>query len=185
MIARLMLEQVAVRVEANSEHVELTCDWAGGVQTRHTLIRTVQRFEQLRGFDQILGTVRELRQQGCSAAVIAEQLNAAGWRPPKRAAFDASMVQRLIFRHNLSQGRPIWTNNVQRKDGAEWTLHEAAARLGIHRHTAYQWIRQGRLPGRVTTRGEQRIWLVQMTETELDQFKQSNGSRPDPYRNLT
>jgi len=185
MIARLMLEQVAVRVEANSEHVELTCDWAGGVQTRHTLIRTVQRFEQLRGFDQILGTVRELRQQGCSAAVIAEQLNAAGWRPPKRAAFDASMVQRLIFRHNLSQGRPIWTNNVQRKDSAEWTLHEAAARLGIHRHTAYQWIRQGRLPGRVTTRGEQRIWLVQMTETELDQFKQSNGSRPDPYRNLT
>jgi excisionase family DNA binding protein len=185
MIARLMLEQVAVRVEANSEHVELACDWAGGVQTRHTLIRTVQRFEQLRGFDQILGTVRELRQQGCSAAVIAEQLNAAGWRPPKRAAFDASMVQRLIFRHNLSQGRPIWTNNVQRKDSAEWTLHEAAARLGIHRHTAYQWIRQGRLPGRVTTRGDQRIWLVQMTETELDQFKQSNGPRPDPYRNLT
>ncbi len=41
------------------------------------------------------------------------------------------MVQRLIFRHNLSQGRPIWTNNVQRNDGAEWTLHEAAARLGI------------------------------------------------------
>ena len=185
MIARLMLEQVAVRVEANSEHVELACDWAGGVQTRHTLIRTVQRFEQLRGFDQILGTLRELRQQGCSAAVIAEQLNAAGWRPPKRAAFDASMVQRLIFRHHLSQGRPIWTNNVQRQDSAEWTLHEAAARLGIHRHTAYQWIRQGRLPGRVTTRGDQRIWLVQMTETELDQFKQSNGPRPDPYRNLT
>src|SRR6201995_168660 len=185
MIARLMLEQVAVRVEANSEHVELACDWAGGVQTRHTLIRTVQRFEQLRGFDQILGTVRELRQQGCSAAVIAEQLNAAGWRPPKRAAFDASMVQRLIFRHHLSQGRPIWTNNVQRNDGAEWTLHEAAARLGINRHTAYRWIRQGRLPGRVTTRGDQHIWLVQMTETELDQFKQSNGPRPDPYRNLT
>jgi excisionase family DNA binding protein len=185
MIARLMLEQVAVRVEANSEHVGLICDWAGGVQTRHTVIRTVQRFEQLRGFDQILGTVRELRQQGCSAAAIAEQLNAAGWRPPKRAAFDASMVQRLIFRHNLSQGRPIWTNNVQRNDGAEWTLHEAAARLGINRHTAYRWIRQGRLPGRVTTRGDQRIWLVQMTEAELDQLRQSNEGRLHPYRNLT
>ena len=185
MIARLMLEQVAVRVEANSEHVELACDWAGGVQTRHTLIRTVQRFEQLRGFDQILGTVRELRQQGCSAAVIAEQLNAAGWRPPKRAAFDASMVQRLIFRHHLSQGRPIWTNNVQRNDGAEWTLHEAAARLGINRHTAYQWIRRGQLPGRITTRGDQRIWLVQMTEAELDQLRQSNEGRLHPYRNLT
>jgi predicted DNA-binding transcriptional regulator AlpA len=185
MIARLMLEQVAVRVEANSEHVELTCDWAGSVQTRHMLIRTVQRFEQLRGFDQILGTVRALRQQGCSAAVIAAQLNAAGWRPPKRAAFDASMVQRLIFRHHLSQGRPIWTNNVQRNDGAEWTLHEAAARLGINRHTAYQWIRRGQLPGRITTCGDQRIWLVQMTEAELDQLRQSNEGRLHPYRNLT
>jgi len=49
MITRLMLEQVAVRVEANGAHVGLTCDWAGGVQTRHTFIPTVQRFEQLRG----------------------------------------------------------------------------------------------------------------------------------------
>jgi DNA invertase Pin-like site-specific DNA recombinase len=159
MIARLMLEQVAVRVEANSEHVAVTCDWTGGVQTHHTFTRPVRRFEQLRGFDQLLDTIRNLRQQGCSAGVIAEQLNAAGWRPPKRAAFEASMVQRLIFRHKLSQGRPIWTNNVQRKAGAEWTLHEAAARLGIHRHTAYHWVRQGRLPDRVTKRGDQRIWL--------------------------
>jgi excisionase family DNA binding protein len=183
MIARLMLEQVAVRVAANSEHVALTCDWAGGVQTRHTFIRTVQRFEQLRGFDQLLGMIRKLRQQGCSANVIAEQLNAAGWRPPKRAAFEASMVQRLVFRHKLSQGRPIWTNNVQREAGTEWTLHEAAARLGIHRHTAYQWVRQGRLPGRVATRGDQRIWLVQMTEAEFNQVRQRTEVRPDAYRN--
>src|ERR1700759_725017 len=100
MIARLMLEQVAVRVEANSEYTEVSCDWAGGVQTRHTVVRPVRRFEQRRGFDQILGTIRDLRQQGCSATVNAAQLNAAGWRPPKRAAFEASMVQRLIFQHN-------------------------------------------------------------------------------------
>lgn len=183
MIARLMLEQVAVRVEANSEHVAVICDWAGSVQTHHTFIRPVRRFEQLRGFDQLLDTIRNLRQQGCSAGIIAEQLNAAGWRPPKRTAFEASMVQRLIFRHKLSQERPIWTNNVQRKAGAEWTLHEAAARLGIHRHTAYHWVRQGRLPGRVTKRGDQRIWLVQMTEAEFDQMRQSNKPTSNPYRN--
>ncbi|WP_250265999.1 recombinase zinc beta ribbon domain-containing protein, partial [Rhodovastum atsumiense] len=184
MIARLMLERVAVRVDGNSEHVEVTCDWAGGVQTHHALIRPVQRFEQLRGFDQLLTTIRDLRRQGRSAAVIAEQLNAAGWRPPKRQAFEASMIQRLIFRHKLSEGRPIWTGNVEREAGAEWTLHEAAARLGIHRHTAYQWVRQGRLPARVATRGDQRIWLVQMTEAEFDQLRQSNEARPDHSRNL-
>jgi excisionase family DNA binding protein len=184
MIARLMLEQGAVQGADNSEHGAITCNWAGGVQTDHTFIRPVRRFEQLRGFDQLLDTIRALRQQGCSAGLIAEQLNAAGWRPPKRAAFEASMIQRLIFQHKLSQDRPIWTKNVQRKAGAEWTLHEAAARLGVHRHTTYQWVRQGRLTGRITTRGDQRIWLVQMTETELDQLRQSNEGRRHPYRNL-
>jgi excisionase family DNA binding protein len=175
MIARLMLEQVSIRVDANSEHVEVACHWAGGVQTRHALIRAVQRFEQLRGFEQMLNTIRTLRQQGCSAAAIAEQLNTAGWRPPKRAAFDASMIQRLAFRHRLGSARPIWSSNVPREPGVEWTLHEAAARLGIHRHTAYHWLRRGKLRGHMIARGGQQIWIVQMTEAELDQARQGKA----------
>lgn len=166
-----MLEQVAVRVEGSSEHVEITCDWAGGARTRHALVRPVRRFEQLRRSDQLLATIRDLREQGCSAAAIAERLNAAGWRPPKREAFDASMIQRLVFRHSLGSGRPIWSSNVAREPGAEWTLHEAAARLGVHRHTAYRWLREGRLRGRMAARGDQRIWLVQMSGDELDQIR--------------
>ena len=185
-ISRLMLERVAVRVDANSEHVEVACDWAGGTQTRHALIRTVQRFEQLRGFDQLLATIRDLRRQGCSAAVVAERLNAAGWRPPKRASFNEGMIQRLLFRYGLSERRPIWTSRVSRQPGAEWTLHEAATRLGIHRHTAYRWLRQGRLPGRMAARGDQRIWLVQMSEAELAQIRSAQAISPSPlerYRN--
>jgi len=179
-IARLMLERVAVRVDANSEHVEVVCTWAGGVRTSHALVRTVQRFEQLRGFDQLLATIRELRGQGCSAAVVAERLNAAGWRPPKRASFNEGMIQRLLFRYGLSEGRPIWTSRVSRQPEAEWTLHEAAARLGIHRHTAYRWLRQGRLPGRMAARGDQRIWLVQMTDAELAQIRSAQAIPPSP-----
>jgi hypothetical protein len=67
----------------------------------------VRRFEQLRGFDQILATIRDLRRQGCSAAAIAERLNAAGWHPPKRAAFEAGMIQRLMFRHRMTGRRLI------------------------------------------------------------------------------
>ena len=183
MIARLMLERVSIRVDANSEHVEVACHWAGGVQTRHALIRIVQRFEQLRGFDQMLTEIRTLRQQGCSAAAIAEQLNTAGWRPPKRAAFNASMIQRLALRHKLGSARPVWSSNVPREPGVEWTLHEAAARLGIHRHTAYHWLRRGTLRGRMVARGDQQIWIVQMTEAELDQVKHGKaGSHSTPDR---
>ena len=183
MIARLMLQRVSVRVDANSEHVEVACHWAGGVQTRHAPIRAVQRFGQLRGFDQMLNTIRTLRQQGCSAAAIAEQLNTAGWWPPKRAAFDASMIQRLAFRHKLGSARPIWSSNVPREPGVERTLQEAAARLGIHRHTAYHRLRRGKLRGRMVARGDQQIWIVQMTEAELDQVKHGQtGSHSTPDR---
>lgn len=181
-IARLMLEQVVVRVEANSEHVEVACNWAGGVRTRHALVRPVQRFEQLRGFDQLLATIRDLRRQGCSAAAVAERLNAAGWRPPKREAFEASMIQRLVFRYGLGKGRPIWSGNVPREPGAEWTLQETSARLGIHRHTAYRWLREGRLRARMATRGDQRIWIVQMSAAELDQLRERMTPQPSSTR---
>ena len=170
-IARLVLERVVIRLEGTSEHLEVECAWAGGVRTHHPVVRPVRRFEQLRGFDQILATIRDLRRQGCSAAAIAERLNAAGWHPPKRAAFEAGMIQRLMFRHGMTGRRPIWSRAVPRQPGAEWTLHEAAERLGVHRRTVYHWLRRGRLRGELCTRGGQRIWLVTMSGVELDQIR--------------
>jgi hypothetical protein len=179
-IARLMLDGVAVRIERDSERVEVCCEWAGGVKTRHELVRTVQRFEQLHEFDELLAQIRRLRAEGCPASVVAEKLNAAGWRPPKRATFNEPMVQRLLFRYGLSTGRPIWATRVSRKPGAEWTLQELAARLGIHRHTAYRWLREARLPARMANRGDQRIWIVQMTEAELQRLKSGRTEPPPP-----
>ncbi|WFT78250.1 excisionase family DNA-binding protein [Methylobacterium sp. CB376] len=63
------------------------------------------------------------------------------------------MVQRLVFRYGLGSGRPIWSGSAAREPGTEWTLHEAAKRLGVHRHTAYRWLQDGRLRGRMAARG--------------------------------
>ena len=176
-IVRLVLDRVAVRVERNSERVEVCCDWAGGMQTRHESRPHRPALRAAARVRRATGPYTATAPEGCSASVIAEQLNAAGWRPPKRATFDAAMVQRLMFRYGLSTGRPIWATRVSRKPGTEWTLQELSARLGIHRHTAYHWLRQGRLPARMANRGDQRIWIVQMTEAELQQLK---GGRTEP-----
>jgi DNA invertase Pin-like site-specific DNA recombinase len=181
-IARLVLEQVVVRVERNSEHVELECQWAGGQRTQHEVIRTVQRFEQLRQFDCLLAQIRELREQGGTAATIAETLNAAGWRPPKRDTFNEPTVRRMLSRYRMSAGRPVWTNQLARQPGCEWTLQEVSERLGIHPHTAYRWVRNGRLKARIATHGDQRIWLVQLAETELQQPKAIPAKSAAPAR---
>ena len=88
-----------------------------------------------------------------------------------------------MFRHGLGGGQPIWSGNVAREPGAEWTLHEAAERLGVHRHTAYLWLREGRLRGCMAARGGQRIWLVRMSSDELDRIRAA--ALPDGNRNPT
>jgi hypothetical protein len=40
-IARVMLERVVIALRGGTEHADLTCYWAGGVVTRHALIRSV------------------------------------------------------------------------------------------------------------------------------------------------
>ncbi len=118
-----------------------------------------------------MARIRGLREEGGTAATIAAALNAAGWRPPKRDTFNEPTVRRLLSRYGMSAGRPIWTGRLSRQPGREWTLQEVSERLGIHRHTAYRWVRDGRLNARMTTHGDQRIWLVQLAEADLEQLK--------------
>jgi DNA invertase Pin-like site-specific DNA recombinase len=166
-IARLMLERVVILVHGESERADLTCHWAGGVVTKHTLIRPVRRFEQLEHFDQMLAQITEMRSQGATAQCIADRLNAEGWRPPKKHTFDAAMIRRLLQRRGLGTKRPIWSGNVPRIDESEVTLQELADRLGAHRQTVYGWLRRGKLTGRLAQVGTQRIWLVKLTDTSV------------------
>jgi DNA invertase Pin-like site-specific DNA recombinase len=170
-IARLMLDQVTILVEGSSERAVIECYWAGGMRTRHDLLRPVARFEQLHDFDRLLARITELRQQGLAAAAIAARLNSEGWRPPKRASFNEPMLHRLLQRHGLGGQRPIWTRHAPRQDEQEWTLQELADRLGVGHPTVYGWLRQGRLHGRLAHVGGQRIWLARLCEAEIDRLR--------------
>ena len=50
-VARLLLEQVTVTVEGNSDRVDVELRWAGGFVSRHTLSRPVQTYEQLSNYE--------------------------------------------------------------------------------------------------------------------------------------
>ena len=159
-MARLMLDQVVILVRGTTEHADLTCHWAGGVVTQHPLVRPVRRFEQLEKFDQLIARITDLRRKGATAQVIADRLNAEDWRPPKKTAFDAPMIRRLLQRRGLGTQRPIWSDNIPRANDDEMTIQEVAEHLGAHRQTVYGWLRRGTLKGRLVQVGTQRIWLV-------------------------
>jgi DNA invertase Pin-like site-specific DNA recombinase len=165
-IARIMLERVVIALRGATEHVDLTCYWAGGIVTRRSLIRPVRRFEQLEQFDHLIARITDLRQHNVTAQGIAERLNAEGWKPPKKPVFDAPMIRRLLQRRGLGTRRPIWSGNVPREGDDEITLQELADHLGANRQTLYGWLRRGALKGRLAKVGTQRIWLVSRAQAE-------------------
>jgi Recombinase zinc beta ribbon domain len=68
-IARTMLERVVIDVHGATERAELACHWAGGVVTKHDLVRPVRRFEQLENFDRLLARVTETQLEQSRAAL--------------------------------------------------------------------------------------------------------------------
>jgi hypothetical protein len=162
-IARIMLDRVAIQVFGQTERAEIKCHWAGGIITTHPITRTVRRFEQLEHHDEILARITALRAQGATARQIAGDLNAQGWSPAKKPEFDALIVQKLLVRNGLGKKRPIWSGHVPRRNDNEVTLQELSEKLGVHRQTAYGWLRRGKLKGRIVKVGTQRIWLVSLT----------------------
>ena len=92
----------------------------------------VRRFEQLANFDQLLARAVALRTAGTTAEQIAARLNAEGFRPATRSAFNAPMIRRLLQRHGHGTKRPIWGGKVPRADAEEMTLQEVADQLGTH-----------------------------------------------------
>lgn len=163
-IARIMLERVVVQVFGATERAEIKCHWAGEIVTTHPIIRTVRRFEQLEHHAEILDRVAVLRAEGATAQQIADDLNAKGWAPAKKDRFDGLIVQKLLVRKGLGKKRPIWSGNVPRRNEDEVTLQELSEKLGVHRQTAYGWLRRGKLKGRVAKVGTQRIWLVSLPQ---------------------
>ena len=73
-IARLLLEQVRVNIEGNSERVDVELRWAGGFVSCHSLRRPVQTYEQLSYYDELLSRIHSMLAENNSLGTIAESL---------------------------------------------------------------------------------------------------------------
>jgi hypothetical protein len=131
-------------VVGTSEKVDVEVVWAGGHRTGAQITRPVACLTQLSYYPQLAARARDLAGRGCTTAQIAEQLNAEGFRPPKRIpVFTPSAVSDLLraldihrFRVPASRNRPALARH-------EWWLRDLAAHLGMSQVTLDHWIRRG------------------------------------------
>lgn len=149
-IARLLLEQVTVTVEGNTDRVDVELRWAGGFVSRHALSRPVQTYEQLSNYGELIGRFEALRGTGKTLAEIAAILNAEGFRPPKRSPrFTKGILSGLLRERRARAGAASPTATDERHlEADEWRLADLAAELKMPIATLHRWQRVGWLTAR-------------------------------------
>ena len=140
-LLRLLMERVDVTVHPRSERVDVVVHWAGGSQTCTDMARPVGRLAQLARHVELLERLRTLRQEGHTAAQIAQALNQEGFKTPtQRSGFNERLVRAMVLRHGAPARGP---RPVPSPAPDAWWLADLARALNMPVVTLYGWIRYG------------------------------------------
>jgi hypothetical protein len=184
-IARLLLEQVTVTVEGNTDRIEVELRWAGGFVSRHTLTRPVQTYEQLSNYDELVARVEKLHGESKTLSEIAATLNAEGFHPPKRTTeFTKGMLSRFLRERGVRSGPlPRSVTCEQHRATDEWWLADLASELEMPIATLHRWQRVGWVTSRKVSAAGGR-WAIYAGTDELDRLRRLRDCPrgwPQPY----
>jgi hypothetical protein len=174
-----LVQRVVVRVQGQSERVLVTIEWVGGAQTRGIVVRPVQRFSQLSYYPTLCQVVLEGAAAGVSCTTLAQHLNQAGYRPPKRCArFTGPIVQDLL-RHLQGRTRQAGAVLPDGPGPGEWYLADLARTIGMPPVTLYHWLRRGGVTGRQEGQAPGR-WIIWAESAEVARLRELHA-RPAGY----
>jgi DNA invertase Pin-like site-specific DNA recombinase len=180
-IVRHLLERVTVTAPADTQHMDVTLQWAGGFVSEYRLLRPVARYEQLDNYEALVTRIVELHGQKQTCAHIAAQLNQEGYRPPKRrATFSAGMVQQLLSRQVRTGPRARTLEGSSLTDD-EWWISDLSRHLQIPKPTLHVWVYRGLVHARQLP-GRQGAWIVWADAEELDRLRRLHRC-PRTWRN--
>jgi DNA invertase Pin-like site-specific DNA recombinase len=184
-VARLLLEQVTVAVEGNTERVDVELRWAGGYVSRHTLYRPVQTYEQLSNYDELVLRIDALRAERKTLSEIAATLNEEGFHPPKRSpCFTKAILSCFLRERGVRTGLlPRSVTNEHHLRANEWWLADLAAELSMPIATLHRWQRVGWVTSRKVMAAGGR-WAIYGDADELLRLRRLRDSPrgwPQPY----
>jgi len=179
-LLRILIEDITVSVAGNSELVDVTITWAGGHRTSGQAVRPVGRLDQLSYYQALLARVTELAAAGRNSVQIADALNAAGFRPPKRTSrFTGGQVRTLISQRNIRshrKGRPAALSGLA---PGEWSVPGLSAELGMPTASIYNWIYRGWITARHAP--GTRNWIITADHDQMRQLRERRARPPGYY----
>jgi len=163
---RCVVDKVVVtRVEAAAE-VSVAMHWKGGRVTQHSCCRRLRSYADLPDREELLRRVVYWRQQGCTAAAIADKLTEEGFRPARQGdRFTAGMALDLL--HACGLGGEHHQDDLLEKH--EWRAPDLAGQVGIGRKRLNAWIQRGWVHARRTP--IYKHWLIWADAGELRRLR--------------
>jgi hypothetical protein len=180
-LLRLMIAKITVAVVGDTEQVDVGITWAGGHTSAGRIVRPVARLDQLSYYPALVARVRALAETGIGMKQIAEQVNAEGFRPPKRSQrFSAQTVNDLLRRQGILR-YPGRTGHApdEHLGEHEWRLPDLAAALDMPHATPHTWVHRGWVHGRRDDT-PQRAWILHADPTDLERLRELR-QRPNGY----
>jgi hypothetical protein len=170
-MVRLVIERITIAIQGESEQVEITLHWAGGVRRGHHVIRPVARYDHLSNYQALIDRIDTLRRDGFSLAQMAERLNRDGFYPPKRTdRFSGSMVARLLSPRGLHGPRPRTMLDTTVLQPYEYWLTDVARTMTMPMATVHKWQRLGWVHSRKVTVAAGR-WAIWADDNELARLR--------------
>ena len=165
-----------------TDQVEVAIHWTGGFVSRHSLVRAVQRYDQLASYPRLCARIEELRSEGQTMAQVAQRLNQEGFHPPKRArCFTMSMVTGFLAKGGRSGPRPRALSAQGMLRRGEWLLTDLARKLQmpsatLHRWRKVGWVQARKLP---VPGGHWAIWAAAAELNRLTRLRKYQRARRD------
>lgn len=168
-ILRLLIDNIIVKVEGDTEKVEVEIHWSGGQKTQLHFARPVAKLEQLSYYDELIARVVNLRETGKTYPEIADTLNQEGWKTPTlNEKFNLSIINKLLIKAGIANHKPVQVERGKH----ELTFRELSEKTGIPGTTLYQWMLKGIIKARhVDNLSSNGIWLITADEEEIKRLQ--------------
>jgi DNA invertase Pin-like site-specific DNA recombinase len=161
-IFRALVERIVIETIGRSEYVNVMIRWSGGFESRHRIMKPVQRFEWLESASEIRELIKRRKGEGKTHAEVSEELNREGYHSTSCGAFTPAIVSSLCKKFRDASQAVAPTSKP-----SHWGLRELAHELGLRKETLNTWRRRGWVHAtKDTTR-----WTFWADEPELTRLR--------------
>ncbi|MGB7326498.1 MAG: recombinase family protein, partial [Rubripirellula sp.] len=137
-IFRALVERIMIETVGRTEYVNVMIRWSGGFESRHRIMKPVQRFEWLESASEIRELIEQRKREGKTHAEVAEELNRESYHSTSCGTFTPAIVSSLCKKF-----RDESQVDVRPSESNQWSLRELSHELGLRKETLNTWRRRG------------------------------------------